>query len=222
MEKAPFPNKASSLRRRGWLGPSSVVPSSSSPFLLYLFRSLGGCQLAPILMKVFCVVNICPLASGQGPSPFHKKHQTAVRWSWVWVNTKWTQSSLPLGRRGPTSSYPSPDGPSLQVLTVTVSTFPNSWPATSLFWRSAHLGWVAPELTTVCLGANDQFGPCFSSLITQLLACLSLHLRAVGVGIGIYFPIHSLCCLVVQQLLKFCEKQVLKPVNQFDIFSLLV
>lgn len=53
MERAPFPNKASSLRRRGWLGPFSMVPRSSSPFLLYLFRSLGGCQLAPILMKVF-------------------------------------------------------------------------------------------------------------------------------------------------------------------------
>lgn len=221
MEKAPLPNKASSLRRRGWLGPFSMVLSRSSPFLLYLFRSLGGCQLAPILMKVFCVVNICPLASGQGPSPFHKKHQTAVRWSWVWVNTEWTQSSLLLGRRPLPITHLRMD-PVSKFLTVTVSTFPNSWWATSWFWWIAYLGWMAPELTCVCLGANDQFGPCVSFLITQLLACLSLHLRAVGVGIGIYFPIHSLCCLVVQQLLRLCEKQVLKPVNQFDIFSLMV
>lgn len=54
-----------------------------------------------------------------------------------------------------------------------------------------------------------------------LLSCLSLHLRDVGIGIRIYFPIHSLCCLVVQ-LLRFCDNQVLKPVNQFDISSLLV
>lgn len=44
--------------------------------------------ISPYFDEGFCVVNICPLASGQCPSLFHKKHQTAVRWPRVWANTK--------------------------------------------------------------------------------------------------------------------------------------
>lgn len=74
--------------------------------------------ISPYFHEGFCVVNICPLASGQGPSPFHRKHQTAVRWSWVWVNWPNEHNAPCYWGGGPTSYYPSLD--------IQVSTLPNS------------------------------------------------------------------------------------------------
>lgn len=127
----------------------------------------------------FCVVNICPLASGQGPSPFHKKRQTAVRWSWLWVNTKWTATGDSLS-----SYYPSlgdTQSPSSYLLAHSLT--PDQQLPYFCESDSAHsskqLEWIKPELTLACLRVNDQFGPCFSSSITQLF-CLLTYLNAAG------------------------------------------
>ena len=75
---------------------------------------------------------------------------------------------------------------------------------------SKYSGWIKPELTCVYLRANEQFGPCFSSVITQLLFCLLVTpqgSRGEGcVGLGIYFagPPTLLFC---GSTVRFSEKQ---------------
>lgn len=108
VEKAPCPSRASTLNP-GLGGDGHWWPAH---FCL-ICEDARTMSISAYFDEAFCVVNICPLASGQGPNPFHKKHQTAVRWSWLWATTKWTrfattgggcQFFLPVSRDTPSPS----------------------------------------------------------------------------------------------------------------------
>lgn len=217
MKKAQFPSKASSLSWRGRLGYWGGI-GRFSPFLPYLFRSLGRCQLAPILMKVFVL-------------------WTSVHWHLASAqvhfirNTKQLSDGPEFGRTP--NEYNAPchwgRGVALPIAELAHCLTPDQHLPYFCELRFAHwskyLGWIKPELTDVCLRTNDCLGPCFSSLITQFFFSLLItpqRRRGEGrVRTGIYFPTHPPCCLVVQ-LLDFVKNKCLKPMNQFDIFGLLV
>lgn len=169
MEIAQFPNKASSLSRWGrlvlWGSHEQIQP------ILALFVQI--IRRMPVSLSFddgFCVVSICPLASGQGPSSSHKEQQTAVRWSWV--------GRIPSEHNAPCYWGGGAPLPMLHLRMYPVSKFllvstsPNSWPATSLFLsiRLCPLVWMlgmCKARINLCLleRCNDQYGSCFSSLI---------------------------------------------------------
>lgn len=111
VDKAPCPSRASTLS----LGPGLVGDGHWwSAHVCLTYEDARTMSISAYFDEAFCAANICPLASGQGPNPFHKKHQTAVRWSWLWATTKWTHVLLPLGE-GASSYRLSPETPHLQA-----------------------------------------------------------------------------------------------------------
>lgn len=164
-----------------------MVTGRPSPFLPYLFRSLGGCQLAPILVKVLCCEH---LSTSIWPWPKSISQETpnscqmVLRLDGYQTNTKLhaTREEGPqflLSNSGCTRC-PSSDSLAHSLTDQQLTDFCELGFAQC----SKYLGWVEPEWSCVCWRTDDQFGLCFSSVITHLFSAFSLHLREVGAKAG--------------------------------------
>lgn len=78
VEKAQWPTRPPpSACSQAWVGRVIAEPAHSC----LTCEDIRALPISASSEEVFCVVNSCPLTSGRGPNPFHKEHQTAVRWS---------------------------------------------------------------------------------------------------------------------------------------------
>lgn len=157
MKKAQLPTKASFLTPKGSWGTETVT-GPSSPFLPCLFTSLGGCQLAPIWMKVLCCEHLST-SSWPEPKSISQETPNSCQMVRVWVNTN--EHNPPChGGEGPQfllciSGCSQP--PSSNVLARCPSPdqqLPYFCELGSPHW-SKYLARIKPELTCVCLRAND-------------------------------------------------------------------
>lgn len=207
-----------------------VIVATSSPLLPYLFRSLGRCQSAPLLVKVLCCEH---LSTRIWPGPKSISQETPNSCQMVLGLDGYQMNTILLATReaGPRflfsiSGCTQAPGSDLLAHSPTPDQQLPDFCLLGFAHCSKYSGWIKPELTCVYLRANEQFGPCFSSVITQLLFCLlvtpqgSVGVKA-GLDWGFTLQVHPLCCFVVQ-LLGFLKNKGLQLVNHCDVFNLLV
>lgn len=151
-----------------------VVTGTCSPFLPYLFRSSGECQLAPILVKVLYCEH---LSTSIWPGPKSISQETPNSCQMVLSLDGYQINTILLatGEAGPQfllSVSGCTQSPSSDLLahSLTPDQQLPDFCEQGFAHCSKYLGWMKSEVTCVYSRANDQLvGPWFSSLITQLL-----------------------------------------------------
>lgn len=152
-----------------------MVTGRSCPFLPYSFRSLRGCQLAPILMKVFLCCEHLSTSIWPGPKSISQEIPNSCQMVLSLGEYQMNKKLPATGKEGPhfllslSGCAQSPSSYQLAQSLTPDQQVPYFCALGFARW-SAHLGWMEPEWTCACLGANHQCGPCFSLITHFFLA----------------------------------------------------